>query len=191
MFAILAATVAVTALLFPSPLADVFFAGIVLFSVVFALVGAFGAWTNRPALVWVAALLSTGLSMVGMMSVGFLLLPSSLLLLGAAVFSHRAGPRTDVRAAIVADPPTEREIMRKGVVGTGSVVVGLGLVYVGAFTQELFGACASETLACALEKLNWGGLGLTLLGLVAISYGSFLLWTQAYAVRVLASVRSP
>jgi uncharacterized membrane-anchored protein YitT (DUF2179 family) len=188
--AILSASVAVTYLLFPNPLADVFFAGIVLLSVIFALVGGIGAWTNRTPLVWVAALLLTGLSILGMMSIGMFLVPATLLLLGAAIFSQMAGPRTDVRDAIIANPPTERELVRKKQVGTGSVVVGGGLVYVGAFAQELFGACASETLACALNKTNWGAVGLTVLGLIAISLGGGLLWKQAYITRVLASAQT-
>lgn len=188
-FAILTASITVTYILFPNPLADVFFAGIMLLSVVFALVGGIGAWTNRTPLVWVAALLLTGLTIVGLLSVGIFLIPATLLLLGAAVFSQLAGPRTDVRDAITANPPTEREVVRKKQVGTGSVVVGVGLVYVGAFAQELFGACASETLACALNKTNWSAVGLTVLGLLAISYGGWLLWKQAYVRRVLASTQ--
>lgn len=188
-FAILTASITVTYILFPNPLADVFFARIMLLSVVFALVGGIGAWTNRTPLVWVGALLLTGLTIVGLLSVGIFLIPATLLLLGAAVFSQLAGPRTDVRDAITANPPTEREVVRKKQVGTGSVVVGVGLVYVGAFAQELFGACASETLACALNKTNWSAVGLTVLGLLAISYGGWLLWKQAYVRRVLASTQ--
>ena len=188
--AILSASVAVTYLLFPNPLTDVFFAGIVMLSVVFALVGGIGAWTNRTPLVWVAALLLMGLSLLGMMSIGFFLLPAALLLLGAAVFSQMAGPRTGVREAIIANPPTEQEIVRKKRVGTAAVVVGLGLVYVGAFERELFGSCVSETLACALDTTNWDAVGLTVLGLIAVSYGGWLLWKQAYTTRVLASTRT-
>ena len=58
--AILAASVAAIALLFPEPLADAFFAGWVLFSVLVTVVGGIGAWTNRTPLVWVTALLMTG-----------------------------------------------------------------------------------------------------------------------------------
>lgn len=188
--AILSASVAVTYLLLPNPLADVFFAGIVVLSVIFALVGGIGAWTNNTPLVWVAVFLLMGLSILGMMSIGFFIAPAALLLLGAAVFSQRAGPREDVREAIIDNPPTQRELVRKKQVGTGSVVVGAGLVYVGAFAQELFGACASETLACALEKTNWVGVGLTVVGLVAVSYGGWLLWKQAYITRVLASTQT-
>jgi len=188
--AILSASVAVTYLLFSNPLADVFFAGIVLLSVIFALVGGIGAWTNRTPLVWVATLLLMVLSILGMMSIGIFFIPATLLLLGAAIFSQMAGPRTDVRDAIIANPPTERELMRKKQVGTGSVVVGVGLVYVGAFAQELFRACTSETLACALNKTNWGAVGLTVLGLIAISLGGGLLWKQVYITRVLASTQT-
>ena len=188
--AILSASVAVAYLLFPNPLTDVFFAGIVLLGVIFALVGGIGAWTNRTPLIWVAPLLLTVLSILGMWSIGIFLIPATLLLFGAAISSQMAGPRTDVRDAIVANPPTERELVRKKQVGTGSVVVGVGLVYVGAFAQELFGACASETLACALNMTNWDAVGLTVLGLTAISLGGWLLWKQAYIIRVLASTQT-
>lgn len=188
--AFLAASVAVTYLLLPNPLADVFFAGIVMLSVVFTFVGGVGAWTNRTPLVWVAALLLTGLTLLGMLSVGIFLVPAALLLLGAAIFSQLAGPRPDVRESIIANPPPERDLVRKKQVGTGAVLGGVGLVYVGAFAIGLFGACASETLACALDTTHWGAVGLTVLGLVAVSYGSWLLWKQAYITRVLASTQT-
>lgn len=188
--AILSASVAVAYLLFPNPLTDVFFAGIVLLGVIFALVGGVGAWTNRTPLVWVATLLLTALSILGMMSIGIFLVPATILMFGAAISSRMAGPRTDVRDAILANPPTERALARKKWVGAGSVVAGVGLVYVGAFAQELFGACASETLACALDKTNWGAVGLTVLGVIAISLGGWLLWKQAYLTRVLASTQT-
>lgn len=188
--AILSASGAVTVLLLPNPLADVFFAGIVMLSVLFAVIGGIGAWTNRTPLVWVAAFLSTGLSLLGMMSIGVFLVPATLFLFGAAVFSHLAGPRTDVREAIVANPPPEREIVRKKLVGIASAVVGGGLVYGGAFAQDLFGACARETVACALETTNWGAAGLTVLGSTAVSFGGWLLWKQAYLRRVLASTET-
>lgn len=187
---ILSASIAVLYLLLPNPLADVFFAGIVMLSVLFALVGGIGAWTNRTPLVWVAALLLTGLSIVGMMSIGFVIAPAALFLLGAAVFSQMAGPRADVREAIIANPPTERSIKHKKLVGIASVAVGSGLVYVGAFAQELFGSCARETVGCALNTTNWGAVGLTILGLSVVSYGGWLLWKQAYITRVLASTQT-
>ena len=189
--AVLSACVAVTALLFPNPLADVFYAGIVMLSVLFTLVGGIGAWTNRTLLVSVAALLLTSLSILGMMSIGLYLVPAALLLLGAAVFSQLAGPRLEVRESILANPPTKRDIIQKVLIGTSSIVVGSGLVYVGAFRQELFGSCAQETLACALETTNWGAVGLTVLGLFAVSYGGWLLWKQTYITRVLVSKQTP
>jgi hypothetical protein len=188
--AVISATVASAFLLLPNPLADVFFGGIVLLSVLFALFGTIGVWTNRTPLVWVAAFLSTGLSILGMLSIGFFLAPASLLLLGAAVFSRMAGPRPGVREAIVANPPTEQELVRKKRVGIGAVVVGVGLGYVGAVEQELSGACASETWTCALDKTNWGAVGLTIIGLVVISLGGWMLWKQAYITRVLAATQT-
>lgn len=68
--AVLSIIVAATALLFPNPLADVFFTGRILFSLLLTLVGAIGAWTNRTPLVWIAALLLTGLAIVGMCLLG-------------------------------------------------------------------------------------------------------------------------
>lgn len=185
--AVLSASVAAVALLFPNPLADVFFAGWVLFSVSLTFAGALGAWTNRTPLVWLAALLLTGLSIVGMWSIGFLIAPAALLLLGAALLSQWAGPRQGVQEEIIANPPNRRETLGKIVAGIGSVAVGGWLVDIGALGQELFGACARETLACALSKANWEGIGLTVLGLTAISFGGWLLWKQVYIVRVLAS----
>jgi hypothetical protein len=188
--AVISATVASAFLLLPNPLADVFFGGIVLLSVLFALVGVIGVWTNRTPLVWVAAFLSSGLSILGMLTIGIYLAPAALLLLGAAVFSQLAGPRPGVRETIVANPPTEQELVRKKGVGTVAVVFGVALVYGGAFAQEMFGSCASETLTCALDKMNWGAVGLTVIGLIAISLGGWVLWKQIYITRVLAATRT-
>lgn len=185
--AVLAASIAATALLFPAPLADVFFAGWVLFSVSLTLAGTVGVLTGRTPLVWLAALLLTGLSIIGMWSIGFLIAPAALLLLGAALLTHRAGPRQGVHEEIIANPPHVGETLGKIVAGIVSVAVGGWLVDIGALKQELFGACASETLACALSRANWEGIGLTLLGLTAISFGGWLLWKQVYIARVRAS----
>lgn len=184
---ILSAILAVTVLLLPNPLADVFFAGIVLLSILFTLVGGIGAWTNRTPLVWVAALLLAGLTILGMLSIGVYFIPSALLLLGAAVFSQMAGPRPEVQESIFANPPTRQALIQKTLVGIGAIIVGSGFVYIGAFTRELFGSCARETLACGLETTNWGVVGLTIFGLFVVSYGGWLLWKQSYIIRVLAS----
>lgn len=186
-FAVVAASVAAGALLLPEPLADVFFAGWVVGSVGLTLLGALGAWTNRSPLVWVAALLLTGLSIVGMWSIGLFIAPAALCLLGAAVLSQWAGPRPGVREAIVAEPPTVRETVLKALAGTGAVAAGTGLVYVGAIARDLFGACASETLACALASTHWDAVGLTILGLLTAGFGGWLLWRQVYIGRVLAA----
>lgn len=188
--AVLSASVAGGYLLLPHPLADVFFAAWVLVSVILSLVGGIGAWTNRTPLVWVVALLLTVLSIVGMWSIGRFIAPAAFFLLGAALFSQLAGPRTDVLEAIADSPPTESEVVLKTLAGIGSVVVGSGLVYVGAFARELFGACASETLACAIDRTQWDAVGVTVLGLIAISSGGWLLWKQVYLARVLALEQS-
>lgn len=188
--AILFASVAGGYLLLPDPLADAFFAGWVLVAVGLSLVGGIGAWTNRTVLVWVAALLLAGLTITGMMSIGLFIAPAALCSLGSAIFSQLAGPRAGVRESITADPPTASEVARRSLLGTGSVVVGAGLMYLGAFTRELFGACASETLACALDKTHWGAVAITLLGLIAVGSGGWLVWKQVYITRVLASKQS-
>lgn len=184
--AILSASVAGSYLLLPTPLADVFFAGWVLVSVILSLVGGIGAWTNRTPLTWVAALSLTGLSIVGMWSIGLFIAPAALFLLGSALFSQLAGPRKDVLEAATANPPTTRETVRRALIGTGSMVVGSGLVYIGAFARELFGACANETLICAIDKTHWGAVGITTLGLIAVGIGGWLIWKQVYITRVLA-----
>ena len=70
--AVVAASTAVTVLLLPNPLADAFVAGILLCGVGCSVVGSVGAWTTRPALAWVGALLFAGLTVAGMMSVRIL-----------------------------------------------------------------------------------------------------------------------
>lgn len=176
--AVIAVGMASGVLLLPDPLADVFFAGWVVGSVGLALVGAAGAWTNRAPLVWVAALLLVGLSIVGMWSIGPFIAPAALCLLGAAILSQLAGPRPGAREAIAADPPTGDESVLKTLAGTGALVIGASLVYIGAIARELFGACATETLTCALTSTHWDAVELTVLGLGAISLGGWLLWRQ-------------
>jgi hypothetical protein len=188
--ALAASLIASAVLLAPEPLADVFFAGIVLLNPLFAAVGILGAWTSRTPILWVAALLSVGLSLVGMMSVGLFLLPTALLLLGAAVAGQVAGPRVGVREAIVADAPSVRERLLWAVAGVTAVGVGVALVDAGAFDQHLFGSCAQETLACAIETTNWPAVGLTLLGFAAVAVGAWLVWKQVYASRVLRTARA-
>lgn len=181
--AILSASVTAGYLLLPQPFADAFFAGWVLFSVLLSLVGGIGAWTTRSSLVWVAALLLVGLSIVGMWSIGLFIAPAALFLLGAALLLQLSGPSTDVREAIRSNPPPVREVMLKVLKGTIAVAAGVVLVYVGAFRQELFGACGTETVNCAIEKTHWDAVGLTVLGLVAVGLGGWFIWTEVYTVR--------
>jgi len=188
--AIVAALLAVAVVLFPAPLSDVIFAGIVLSSVLFASVGAVGAWWNRASVLWVATLLSLGLTIAGMMSVGVFLAPTTLLLLGAAVASQVASARNDDCERIVADPPSKSKRLRRGLLGTGSILLGAGLVYSGAFSQHLFGACAQETLGCVLETTNWAGVGVTLLGLVTMAVGSWLVWRAMAVSHALDGTRA-
>jgi len=188
--AVLVTIVAAGLLLSPNPLADVFFAGWLLFSMLLALAGALGAWTNRTPLIWVTALLLTGLAVIGMWSIGFFIAPAALLLLGAAVLSQLAGPRADVQDAIVADPPTVQEAVWKTLAGVGAVAIGGWLVYTGAIAQHLFGACATETLDCALANTHWDAVGITGLGLLGIGLGAWLIWKQVYIGRVLSATNS-
>ena len=187
--ATICALVATLFVLFPDPLADAFVAGWMVLCIGLALLGGLGAWTNRTPLVWVAAILLLALSIIGMWSVGFLIAPAALFTLGAALFSHRTGPREHVQEAILAEPPTNRELVVNGVCGIGSVILGSGFVYVGSFTQELFGACAQETLVCSLEKTHWDAVGITLIGILAIWIGGWVVWKQLYILRVLRAGR--
>jgi hypothetical protein len=185
--AVLVAVVAAVALLLPNPLADAFFAGWVLFGVALAVAGAVGAWTNRTALVGAAALLTTGLAVVGMWSIGFFVAPAALLLLASALLSRAAGPRRAVVEAITADPPSGRELALKAVAGVGNVILGGWLVNAGALERDLFGACAQETLACALAGTHWDAVAVTAVGLLLIGVGVWLVWRQLYTARVLVS----
>jgi len=181
--AILSVIVAGTYLLLPDPLGDVFFAGWVVLGVILSIVGGIGAWTNRSPLVWVAAISLIGLTIMGIWSIGGFIAPAGFFMLGSALCSQLAGPRTEHLEEIRTDPPTESEVLQKTLAGIGSVVVGVGLVYVGAFARELFGACASETVACAIEKTHWGAVGISVVGLIAISLGGWLFWRLIYTTR--------
>lgn len=185
--AVFCAIAAAIVLLSAGPLADAFFAAWVVGSVVVALVGGLGAWTNRTPLVWVAALSLTALSILGMWSIGPFVAPAALFLLGSAVFSQLAGPREGVREAILADPPTVRETGAKALAGVCSVLVGGWVAYEGSIARELFGACIAETLACVVETTHWDAVGITTVGLLAVGFGGWLLWKQVYVARVLAS----
>lgn len=188
--AVVAAVLGAAVLLFPTPLADVFVAGIVLLNPLFAVVGVAGAWTNRRALVWVAALLSTGLSLLGMMSIGLFLAPTALLLLGSAVAAQAAGPPMERRETVVADPPNRRDRLQKLLAGVVSVAIGAGLVDASALDRELFGSCAQETLGCVLQTTNWDAVGLTLLGLGAVALGCWLGWRQVHVTWMLTGSRA-
>lgn len=177
-------------LLSPNPLADVFFAGWVTFSILLSTAGAGAAWTNRTPLLWVAAVLLTGLLVMGMWSIGLFIAPAALSLLGAAVLSQWAGPRRDVQEEIIANPPTVYEAVLKTLAGTGSIAIGGWLVYTGAIAQHLFGACAAETLDCALANTHWNAVAITTLGILAIGLGGWLIWKQVYIGRVLAGERT-
>lgn len=185
--AVLWTGVAAGSLLLPDPLADAFFAGWVLVSVGIAFAGALAAWTNRTPLAWVAALLLVGLSIAGMWSIGRFIAPAAVALLGAALCSQLAGPRTDAREAIVTDLPSRRKLLRGTSVSAIAVIVGGGLVYGGAVRRELFGACARETVACAIANTHWDAVGITALGLLTVGIGGWVLWTKLSVARVLAS----
>lgn len=171
---------------------DVQFAGWVLFSLFVVLVGVVGAWTNRTVLVSVAGILLTGFAIAAMWSIGPLIAPAALLVLVAAWFSHRAGPREGVREAIRADPPSEAERRRKTWAGMLAIVGGVASMVLGVFVLELFvAACPDETLACTLDIANWSGIGLTLVGLIGVTVGGWLYWKQSYIARVLDTTDSP
>jgi hypothetical protein len=186
-FAILWAVVAAGVLLFPAPLADAFFAGWVVFSVAVAVVGGAAAWTGQRPLLWIAALALVGLSIAGMWSIGLFIAPAALSLLGAAIAAQTTGRREDRYNAILADPPNRQDVTRKVLLGASAVLVGGALVYDGAIRRELFDACARETVACALAAVYWDAAAITALGLLAVGLGGWLLWSQLYVARVLAS----
>ena len=189
--AVALAGLAAVALLFPRPLADAFFAAWVLFAVVLAIVGAFGAWTHRTTLTWVAALLLSGLTVVGMWSLGPFVAPAALVLLGSAVASLWSGPRPDAHESVLDDPPSVLEAVLKTLVGVILAVVGTGLAYEGIFVRELFTrGCIDETLDCALAVTRWDAVGLSLLGLAAIGIGGWVVWKQVTIGRVLATNRA-
>lgn len=184
--AALSAVVAAGVLLFPDPLADAFFAGWVTVGVGLALIGAVAAWTNRTPLVWTTALLLTGLAIAGMWSIGLFVAPAAIALLGASLFLQLASSRSNAQGAVPANPPTKREILHRAVAGTAFVIVGGSLVYLGAIGRELFSACASETLECAIDSLQWDAVGITVVGVSAVGIGGWVLWKQIY-VSVLAA----
>jgi hypothetical protein len=185
--AVLCAVVAAAWLLFPAPLADAFFAGWVLLSVAIAALGGAAAWAGRTPLIWVSALVLVGISILGMWSIGFLLAPAALALLGAAIAAQVTGGSEDRRNAVLADPPDREDVARKALLSASAVLVGGALVYDGAIRRELFDACARETVACAVGAVHWDAAAVTVLGLLAIALGGWLLWTQLYVARVLAS----
>lgn len=187
--AVLTTVAAAGYLLLPPPLADAFFAAWVLFAVGLALLGAVGAWSERPVLVWAAALALTALSVVGMWSIGVFVAPAAALLVGSALLSRRADPARDGREATVADSATTSRSASKALGGAVAAAVGAALVYAGAVAGELFGACARETVNCALARTHWDAVGLTVLGLVAVGLGGWTLWRQVDAARAPAGNR--
>jgi len=187
--AILTTAAAAGYLLLPLPLADAFFAAWVLLGVGLSLLGAAGAWTNRPSLVWAAALSLTALSVVGMWSIGLFVAPAAALLLGAALLSRRSEPPAEGRGA-TDDYPSRDSSALTALGGAAAVTVGAALVYAGAFAGELFGACARETVACALGKTHWDAVGLTVLGLIAVAIGGWTVWRQVAAARAPTANRA-
>ncbi|MDQ2055913.1 MULTISPECIES: hypothetical protein [unclassified Halobellus] len=187
---VFAASVAAGWLWSPHPFRDVFFSGIVLLAVLFSLLGMFGVWTNHTPIAWMASLLLLGFTVFGMWSAGLLFVPAAIFLVIATIASHRTGPRRTVQHAIRANPPTVAELVLKAVAGASAGFAGVWITYFGAVRQELFGACADETLSCALTKMHWGAVGLTLFGLATIAVGGWALWKQIYIARVLRLTRS-
>lgn len=187
--AVLTTAAAAGYLLLPLPLADAFFAAWVLVGVGLALLGAVGAWTDRPPLVWMAALAMTALSVVGMWSIGRFVAPAAVLLLGAALLSRRAEPSPDERDAAADPSATTERSAPKALSGAAAAIVGTALVYAGAFAGELFGSCARETVRCALARTHWAAVGVTVIGLIAVGLGGWTVWRQVDAARGSASNR--
>lgn len=181
--AVLITVLAAAYFLFSTPLADVFFAAWVLGTVGIALLGWFAARTNRRAVVWLAAAALLGISILGMWSIGFLVSPAAVCLLGAALVLQLYGPRRKADRKFTGEPPTVQRTALETLVGVGLVVGGGGLVYVGAIETQLFGACARETLDCALAKTRWVGMGQTVLGLLTATAGSVVVWRRVTDTR--------
>lgn len=186
--AVLTTAVAAGYLLLPLPLSDAFFAAWVLFAVGLALLGAAGAWTGRPTPVWFAALALTALSVVGMWSIAGFVGPAAALMLASALLSRRADP--DGPEGTAPESRTPDESLPKALGGAASAVAGAALVYAGAFTGELFGACARETVDCALARTDWAAVGVTVLGLAAVGLGAWTVWRQVSAARAPAASRA-
>ncbi|WP_227378095.1 hypothetical protein [Haladaptatus halobius] len=185
--AVLSTSVAAIYLLLPNPLADAFFAGWVLVSVILSLVGGIAAWKQWTPLVWVVALLMTALSIMGVWSIGLFIAPAALFLFGAAILSYRARPREGVRKTANGESPTVSTTRRKIGGGIGALAIGSWLIYVGAFAQELFGACATEGLECTINRMNWAGVGMTVLGVTMVGFGGLLLWKHLPSIRVFVA----
>lgn len=180
-----AAAVAAGTILLPEPLADVFFAGWVLAAVGLAAVGGVAAWTDRTALVWLTALLLSGLAVLGMWSIGTYVAPAALFLLGAAVCSQLAGPRVADRVAPGLEPAAVPASAPRTLAGAGAIAAGGWLAYAGAVERGLFGACARETLACALAVARWEAIGLTGLGLALVAVGGWMCYRQLRLARAV------
>lgn len=181
--AAVAATVAAAYVLLPDPLADVFFAAWVLAAVGLAAVGGLAAWRGRTAVVWLAGLLLAGLAVLGMMSFGLYVAPAAVSLLAAATCLQLDRPRR-VRQLSVAEAVADRGDVARALAGAGAAAVGAWLVHAGAVERGLFGACARETLSCALAVARWDAVGLTAVGLVAVGAGGWLCYRQFQLARV-------
>lgn len=183
--AVVAALAAGALLLWPDPLADVFFAGWVLVAIGLAVAGAAGAWTDRTPVAWLAALLLAGLAVVGMWSIGVAIAPAGLLLLAAAGASQVDRRRLGELGE--ASPSRDRDALRRSLAGLAALVAGAWLVDAGAVSRPLFArGCARETAACLVAVARWDGVAVTLLGLAALGLGGWLLWTGA-----VGPVRTP
>lgn len=186
---VLAAAIATTAaawVLEQTLWSDVFVAAWALGGALVALVGAAAAWMGRRALLWVTSLLLAALSVVGMLSIGFLFAPAACCLLGAALLSGWAGSLLP-RPGATAVASTGEGVVAWTVTAFASIAGGWALVDAGALSRELFGACATESPECVIARAHWDAVGVTGLGLVAITVGGWLLWRQAAAIWLLSA----
>lgn len=181
--AAVAALAAAAYLLLPDPLADVFFAAWVLAAVGLAAVGGLAAWTARTALVWLAGLLLSALAVVGIWSIGLFVAPAAVCLLAAATCLQFDRPRR-VAQLSVAEAIAARGAVTRALAGAATAALGAWLVYAGAVERGLFGACARETLSCALAVARWDAVALTAVGLVAAAGGGWLCYRQVQLARV-------
>jgi hypothetical protein len=149
-----------------------------------ALLTGAAAWTDRPPLVWVGALVLLGISVLGAMTIGFYAAPAAFFALASAVLLSASGRRERVERAVRSAPPTILEAVLKTFLGAVAVALGALLAYSGA-SAGLSEACAVETAACVLENTHWNRVTGTAIGLGFGVLGAWTVFVQVRSARIL------